>query len=411
VWNKNCSLPIRIFLRNKKDEFKIEDQYEYRAVSQKIRYKKVWHPVFCQSATLTNFKGFNYLIGGVNHSVIKQVWALDENNPEFTWSIVKDDKEVTLQRYGHTCNVYKNSLVIFGGQKGSGNKKTKRIVLNDLWLYKPQNGELTQILAKSCPDLRYGHWAWVAGDYLLIYGGINEMGEVLSDTWIFDFDANKWIKVQMTEHNKRKDTPPGMWFSGIVSVFYKGRKDNADNDFFQDKYVQDQNIDPFLPKSKREKLKDQEIVLEGFYMFGGITLDNDIVNDLFILKVEQNGTKFEWEKVKEYNGKPPCERCHHYMEYFEFNNSIVIHGGRNDNQSVSSVLDDMYFLQTDTLTWIKVEFVNKKPGARFSHAWTIQNTKLVIFGGVGSNFGMEQSIEAVELNPEKFGENYTNILH
>ena len=106
----------------KGDEFRIEDQYENRVASQKIMYRNVWHPVFCQSATLTNLNGFSYLIGGVNHAVIKQVWSISDNDPELIWSITKDDKEIILQRYGHTTNAYKDSLVIFGGQRGSANK-------------------------------------------------------------------------------------------------------------------------------------------------------------------------------------------------------------------------------------------------------------------------------------------------
>lgn len=102
-------------------------------------------------------------------------------------------------------------------------------------------------------------------------------------------------------------------------------------------------------------------------MFGGITNDNDIIDHLYILKIKDE-QKFEWEKVEEYNGKAPCERCHHFMDYLKFNNSIVVFGGRNDNQLGSSVLNDLYFLQVDTLTWINVEYVNKKPASRFSHA-------------------------------------------
>lgn len=40
-------------------------------------------------------------------------------------------------------------------------------------------------------------------------------------------------------------------------------------------------------------------------MFGGLTADNDIVNDLYILKIEEGGSKFEWEKVEDYNGEAP----------------------------------------------------------------------------------------------------------
>jgi N-acetylneuraminic acid mutarotase len=393
--------PNQNIFKHKQYEFKVEDHYENRATVKRIKYKKVWHPIFCQSATLTNLNGILYLIGGVSHVIIHQVCQLFQHDGELKWEITKE-KEQVLQRYGHTWDVYKDSLVIFGGQRGSGNKKSRRIVLNDMWIYKPQVDSLEQIMAKQCPDLRYGHWSSIAGDYLIIYGGMNEVGEVLEDIWVYSFNENKWIRVIMTNHSKKKDTPPGMWFSRMVPVFYKGRNNNPGNDFFA-KYSQNQNIDPFTPKQIRDKIKDQDIVIEGCYMFGGITIDNDIVNDLYILKVENNGGKFEWEKVREYNGIPPWQRCHHYMKYFPFNNSIIVHGGRNDNNSTSSVLNDLYFLQVDTLTWIQIQFQQgKKPNARFSHACGIVDTRMIVFGGVGSDFGMDQSLEVVEFDTDKF---------
>ena len=384
----------------KKEKFNIEEQYENRAVVKKIKYSKVWHPTFCQSATLANLKGELLLIGGVSHAIMHQICSLTQKDGDFNWKITKEREQV-LQRYGHTWDVYQNSLVIFGGQRGSSNKKTTRIVLNDLWIYQPQIDELQQITAKGCPDLRYGHWSSVAGDYLVIYGGMNEVGEVLKDIWLYSFYGKRWEKVEMSESNKKRDTPPGMWFSRMVPVFFKGRNNNPNHDFFG-KYVQNQNIDPFTPKQVKDKIKDQEIVIEGFYMFGGITHDNEIVNDLYILKSLSNGSKHEWEKIQDYNGKAPWERCHHYMGYCEWNDSVIVHGGRNNN-SQGSVLNDMFFLQVDTLTWIQVDFQNKKvQNARFSHSWAFHDTKLIIFGGVGSDFGMEQSMEIVELDPEKF---------
>lgn len=409
------SLKKKILLQHKlikknTEEFKIEDQYEYRAACKKIRYKNIWHPIFSKSATLTNFKGYTYLIGGVNHSVIKQVCRLCDVDSEYLWKVEKDDIETTLQRYGHTCSIYEDSLVIFGGQKGSGLHKTKRIVLNDIWLYKPQMGELEQILAVGGPELRYGHSAGIAGNYLVIYGGMNEMGDVLSDIGVMNLETKKWLKITMTDGNKKKETPPGLCFSGMAAVFYEGRKKNPDG-FFRE-YYPDKFLDPFLPKSRKEKVKDKEIILEGCYMFGGVTNNNDIVNDLYILKIKEEGVKFEWEKVEEYNGKAPCERCHHFMDYLKFNNSIILFGGRNDNSAGSSVLNDMYFLQIDTLTWINVEFINKKLAPRFSHACAIQDSRMIIFGGVGSDFSMEKTLEVVEFDPEKIARmSFTNILH
>lgn len=169
----------------KRDEFKIEEQYENRGQCKVIRYKKNWHPVFCQSATLNRLDNHLYLIGGVSHAIVEQVCFLTPKEGEYHWGILCT-KEPILQRYGHTCNVYEDKLVIFGGQRGASNKKTRRIVLNDLWIYSPERQSLDQILSKRCPDLRYGHCACIAGDFLVIYGGMNEMGEVLRDVCIMN---------------------------------------------------------------------------------------------------------------------------------------------------------------------------------------------------------------------------------
>ena len=70
-------------------------------------------------------------------------------------------------------------------------------MLNDLWIYCPEKSQLKQILAKRCPDLRYGHCSCVAGDFLVIYGGMNEMGEVLKDVAIMNLHQKKWLKVKI----------------------------------------------------------------------------------------------------------------------------------------------------------------------------------------------------------------------
>ena len=225
------------------------------------------------------------------------------------------------------------------------------------------------------------------------------MGEVLKDVAIMNLHQKKWLKVKINWSTKKDWKPPGIWFSAMVSLFYKGRKKNGERDFFG-KYTQNQNMDPFLPKHIREAEKDQDLVMEGWYMFGGLTDQNDITNDLYILKIENSGLKIEWEKVDDYNGIPPCERCHHFMQYCDFNNSIVIHGGRNDNNSSDSVLNDLFYLQVDTLTWIKVKFngEGKESTPRFSHAWAIYDSKILIFGGVGRHFGMEKSLEIIQMS-------------
>lgn len=127
IYQKKKKLKIlsQDYKLKRKDEFRIEDHYENKGATQKIKFKNVWHPVFWQSATLTHFKGESYLIGGINHTVIKQVWSLNENDPKCKWTVEKDDSDIILQRYGHSCCVYKNTLVIFGGQRGQRGSGSK----------------------------------------------------------------------------------------------------------------------------------------------------------------------------------------------------------------------------------------------------------------------------------------------
>ena len=70
---KKMLLSTHNLLSKKKDEFKIEDQYNSVADLHKVLYKKVWHPVFCQSATLSKLGNYIYLIGGVSHTIVQQI--------------------------------------------------------------------------------------------------------------------------------------------------------------------------------------------------------------------------------------------------------------------------------------------------------------------------------------------------
>lgn len=91
--------PPSIF-KKQKHEFRVEDQYEDRALCRRIRYKNNWHPVFCQSATLNKLGKHIYLIGGVSHTIVQQVCYMTPSEGDYNWKIFKD-KDATLQRYGH----------------------------------------------------------------------------------------------------------------------------------------------------------------------------------------------------------------------------------------------------------------------------------------------------------------------
>lgn len=100
--NKKQIVRPQSIMKKANDSFNIEEQYENRAICRQIKYNDCWHPVFCQSATLTNLNSKLYLIGGVSHAIIQQVCQLScSSKEEFEWSIFKTQDSI-LQRYGHT---------------------------------------------------------------------------------------------------------------------------------------------------------------------------------------------------------------------------------------------------------------------------------------------------------------------
>ena len=77
----------------------------------------------------------------------------------------------------------------------------------------------------------------------------------------------------------------------------------------------------------------------GIYIFGGKTEKNLMSNDLWIVKL---GSKpVEWIKA-ETEGKSPCPRYLHSMNFFEERNFIIIYGGKNESNNESCVLNDIF---------------------------------------------------------------------
>jgi hypothetical protein len=48
----------------------------------------------------------------------------------------------------------------------------------------------------SVPTRRY-HTAWVIGQSMVIHGGLDELGMVLGDSYIFDFEQKEWQKLNI----------------------------------------------------------------------------------------------------------------------------------------------------------------------------------------------------------------------
>jgi len=145
-----------------------------------------------------------------------------------------------------------------------------------------------------------------------------------------------------------------------------------------------------------------KILAEGIYIFGGQT-NSGITNDLSIFTKRK--TEYFYEKV-ETAGIAPCPRYQHTMNYCDSLNVLIVYGGKNEAMlktgKPSAILNDMYILSIDILTWTKIDMDTGAPlPFRTRHSSDIVGNKLYIFGGTNDSCISEQQPLVVYLRKKK----------
>lgn len=89
-----------------------------------------------------------------------------------------------------------------------------------------------------------------------------------------------------------------------------------------------------------------------------------------------------WSNIPQSNvkGEIPVSRTNHAAA--SVGSKMYIFGGNNNNEhGVYQVLDDLYMLDTETLTWSRPKTTGDRPCARSGHTLTTIGKKLFLFGG------------------------------
>jgi hypothetical protein len=121
------------------------------------------------------------------------------------WSIFTSEAKLKIppNRYGHTMNVYKDKLIIFGGA-GPFNKNAKmRLCYKDMHLFDTKSLEWTNLSdltpQSPCrPSHRMYHASAIFGNILVIHGGFDtEDKNKYGDCFLYDLDNFAWIDLKM----------------------------------------------------------------------------------------------------------------------------------------------------------------------------------------------------------------------
>lgn len=121
------------------------------------------------------------------------------------------------------------------------------------------------------------------------------------------------------------------------------------------------------------------------YLFGGLANDSDdpknniprYLKDLYALDLQSNPVA--WEVPQTHGPSPPPRESHTGVAYHDKKNNksyLVIYGGMSGCR-----LGDLWFLNTDTLTWSKPVIEGVTPLPRSLHTSTLIGNRMFVFGG------------------------------
>jgi len=326
----------------------------------------------------------NIIMSGGLSSTMKtmQLWSLNIENLE--WNKIHTNN-ITNCRYGHTSTYYQNNIYFFGGKI----KENNQDILGGLEIYNFSENSFYIPQDIIDPKLRRNHISCVVGGQILFHGGIDLNNEILDDIIILNLNPLKWIKPII---NNYLPMPRVYGHSSCLVIPTSILMHYKFNIY---RYPDEDKVKDNLDKKNNNKKKER-----GLFIFGGKTKDeNGLSNDLWVLVLGQK--PIFWNKIKT-NGTPPCPRYFHTMDYFEKSNFLIIHGGRNDNISSTSALDDTFILDLTNFGWVKIELYSNIPEfkvfSRYGHKSTIISNKLIILGGVNNNNYIGSSLFIINLD-------------
>lgn len=243
------------------------------------------------------------------------------------------------KKWGHTCSAVLGGrlLYVFGGF-GDDNRHTNKVhvfdTVNRIWSEPVTKGAL--------PSPRDSHSCTAVGDNLFVFGGTNGTNS-LNDLYILDTSSNTWIAPSL-----RGDPP-----------------------------------------NPREG-HSAALIGKRLFIFGGCgNIDGAEIfyDDVYVLNTET----FMWKHIVP-SGIPPSKRESHSCS--SWNNKIIIIGGQDTSSFYQS---DVHILDTDTLTWCKLNTTGQILPPRAGHTTISLGRNLLVFGGFADNQSLFDDVYVLDV--------------
>ena len=317
------------------------------------------------------------LFGGYNTGKNPNVWKF--NGSERSWDIIKAIGNKTNARHGHTAILKNKNLYVFGGLY----TLLKTFANLEIFNLETKKWISPVFNTKNLVELRKNHVACSIGNYMLIQGGINESGEILSDCYLLNYQPLQW---KIPPLKKESIKIPSLAYHSCCSVLPEWLREEPSFTIFK--------------KIPEENLRLTSIKEIGIYIFGGKCSKSGTLNkNIYVLKIGSN--ELEWILLNTY-GSPPRRRFGASMAFYEEGNMLIIHGGRHNAKS-NFALNDTFILDLYSLNWMKVEYFDKKQNVakRYFHQSFVDSNYFYVFGGMNESNYLGSEMFILDLNSHK----------
>lgn len=257
-------------------------------------------------------------------------------------------------------------MVVYGGWSFYNNRLTSLKMSKKLYVFSTTRLVWEEIDGGGeMPAGRTDHAATVLGKSMVVFGGCKTGKEVTSEVLILDLEEFCWSKPVFTY----TQSPCARVKTSFSAAFPASCRNNQSVTAF--------NYNEHIEGS------DQHF---GFYMFGGLSYNGLLLNDLWVLRNSPMG--FMWNKIEAAGA--PSARHSHTSTYV--NGMFVIFGGKT---SPSPSTDIGIFL-IEKNKWYQPRILEEQPLTRHKHCSALLGKRLLIFGGTNPHSFLNSQMHVLE---------------
>jgi N-acetylneuraminic acid mutarotase len=201
----------------------------------------------------------------------------------------------------HSCNIYNSSMIIFGGCFFAQNHNFTRG--NKILQFSFETTTMNMLTAKGdIPKERSGNVSLIYNDCLFIHGGYGINSERYNDVFMFDLINQTWKEIKTTGYIPMKKSGSSCVYFDKKMILFGGGDDYSTSDELYEFDLITHKITiigsiSFEPS--RRKFASLMIDKDNVYLFGGE--DSSHFNDLSTFQLPSRIQKVIFESIQQFN--------------------------------------------------------------------------------------------------------------